>query len=115
MAVLSIGFYLYSIAVTSAPWCGEARITGYVRTEFSDYTYDGTSIYTDEPIVAASWDIAIGSLADIDGIGTFRVADRGMLGNGHPMPWVDVAVWSRQEAYELTGVRIVCFRPPHQH
>jgi len=95
-----------------APWCGPVRLTAYVRTEFSPWTYDGTPISTPEPIVAASWDVKMGSLADIDGLGTFRVADRGMLGNGHPMPWVDVAVWDRATAYSLTGVRRVCFRPP---
>src|SRR6187399_1980936 len=72
----------------------------------------GTSIYTDEPIAAASWDVKLGSLADIQDLGTFRIADRGHLGSGSPLPWVDVAVWSRSEAYALTGVRQVCFRPP---
>ena len=97
---------------TYSPWCGDAKITGYVRTEFSLFTYDGTHIYTSEPIVAASWDVVMGSLATIEGLGTFRVADRGRLGNGTPMPWIDVAVWSRSEAYQLTGVRHVCFRKP---
>jgi 3D (Asp-Asp-Asp) domain-containing protein len=96
----------------SAPWCGPTKITGYVRTEFSGFTYDGTPIWTDEKIVAASWDIRMGSLAEIQGLGLFRVADRGMLGNGNPMPWLDVAVWTRTEAYELTGTRNVCFRRP---
>jgi hypothetical protein len=95
-----------------SPWCGDAKITGYVRTEFSLFTYDGTHILSGEPIVAASWDVVMGSLATIEGLGTFRVADRGRLGNGTPMPWIDVAVWSRSEAYSLTGVRHVCFRKP---
>jgi hypothetical protein len=98
---------------SEAPWCGDAKITGYVRTEFSPWTYDGTSIYTDEPIVAASWDVKMGSIADIDGLGSYRVADRGSgLGRGIPLPWVDVATWTRAEAYALTGIRRVCFRPP---
>jgi hypothetical protein len=94
-----------------APWCGPSKITGYLRTD-GPYTYDGTPTYTKEPIVAASWDVKMGSLATIEGLGTFRVADRGMLGNGIPMPWVDVAVWHTSEAYALTGIRRVCFRPP---
>lgn len=102
---------LYALAL--APWCGDARITGYLRTD-GPYTYDGTPTWIDEPIAAASWDVQMGSLADIDGVGTFRIADRGMLGNGNPMPWVDVATWSRSEAYALTGVRRVCFRPTHR-
>jgi hypothetical protein len=113
---------LHSVAGTShasrttspseAAWCGQTKITAYVRTEYGPYTYDGTSILSDEPIVAASWDVKMGSLALIEGLGVFRVADRGMLGNGTPMPWVDVAVWSRAEAFRLTGVRHVCFRRP---
>jgi hypothetical protein len=95
-----------------APWCGQTRITGYVRTDFSGFTYDGTSIYTPEKIVAASWDVVMGTMATIEGLGTFRVADRGHLGNGYPTPWLDVAVWSRAEAYELTGTRHACFRRP---
>lgn len=103
---------VFTPSVSAAEWCGQTKITAYVRTEFSPWTFDGTSIYTDEPIVAASTDVKLGSIADIDGLGTFRVADRGRLGNGTPHPWVDVAVWSRAEAYALTGYRRVCFRPP---
>ena len=102
---------LYALAL--APWCGDARISGYLRTD-GPYTYDGTPTWTSEPIAAASWDVKMGSLADIEGVGVFRIADRGMLGNGTPMPWIDVAVWSRSEAYALTGVRRVCFRPTHR-
>ena len=99
-------------APAEAPWCGKTRLTGYVRTEFSPWTFDGTSIYADEPIAAASWDVALGSLAEVEGLGVFRVADRGRLGNGTPTPWLDIAVWTRAEAYALTGYRNVCFRRP---
>lgn len=103
---------LLGAAMLAAGWCGEANITAYVRSEYGPRTYDGTDILTPEPIAAASWDVRIGAMADIDGVGTFRIADRGMLGNGTPRPWVDVAVWSRPEAYALTSVRRVCFRRP---
>lgn len=106
-----VGLYALAIPVL-AQWCGPSMVTGYVRTDFSGRTYDGTSIYTHEPIAAASWDVKLGSIAHIDGVGAFRVADRGMLGNGNPYPWVDVATWTREEAYSLTGIRWVCFRPP---
>lgn len=96
-------------ASPAARYCAPHRITGYVRTEGSAHTADGTSIYTDEPIVAASWDIPLGAYVDIDGLGTYRVADRGMLGSSG---WVDVAVWSRAEAYALTGWRDVCVSLP---
>jgi hypothetical protein len=101
-----------TLGPADAPWCGPTRLSGYVRSEYGPYTYDGTPTSTPEPIAAASWDVKLGSLAVIDGVGTFRIADRGMLGNGQPLPWVDVAVYSRAEAYRLTSVRTVCFRRP---
>lgn len=101
---------LWLHGVAAGPWCGPAHITGYVRTEFSPHTADGTSIYTDEPIVAASYDVAMGATVEIEGLGTFRVADRGMLGNGHPLTWIDVAVWTHSEAYALTGEYQICVR-----
>lgn len=103
---------LLGAAMLAASWCGEARVTGYVRSEYGPATFDGTPIGTPEPIAAASWDVRLGSMVDIDGVGTYRIADRGMLGNGSPRPWVDVAVWSRSEAYALTSIRRVCFRRP---
>lgn len=106
---------LYALAASLfGPWCGPAKITGYVRSEFSPWTYDGTSIHTPEPIAAASWDVNMGALVVIEGLGTFRVADRGMLGNGSPMPHIDVAVYTRDEAYAITGVRHICIRHPEE-
>jgi 3D (Asp-Asp-Asp) domain-containing protein len=84
--------------------CEAYVITGYVRGELGGWTYDGTPIWTDEPIVAASWNLPIDALVEIEGLGRFRVADRGHLGARH----IDVAVWSRAEAFALTGVRNVC-------
>lgn len=88
--------------------CQVMWVTGYVRTEFSGRTYDGTSVYTDEPIAAASWWIPIDAKVQVEGIGTFRVADRGHLGPAH----VDIAVWTRSEAFALTGYYNVCVYPP---
>jgi 3D (Asp-Asp-Asp) domain-containing protein len=93
----------------AASWCQEARVTGYVRSEYGPLTYDGTPIGTPEAIAAASWNIPIDSTVVVDGLGSYRVADRGMLGSSG---WVDIAVWSRAEAYELTSVRAVCIYPP---
>ena len=102
---------LLSVAKAEAqPTCRQARITGYVRSDFSGRTYDGTSVYTSEPICAASFNIPLGSRIWIEGLeGTFRVADRGRLGWSD---WVDVACWSRAEAYQLTGTRLICVYPP---
>lgn len=109
--IIGVTALLFSVSSTpeAAPWCGPTRVTGYVRSEFGPLTYDETPIWTDEPIVAASWDVRLGTTVEIEGLGTYRVADRGMLGNGSPMPWVDVAVWTRAEAYAITGVRHACF------
>lgn len=100
-----------ALLLAGAGWCyDDAQVTGYVRSEHGALTYDGTPIWTDEPIVAASWDIPLGWHAWIDGVGTFRVADRGSgLGS---YGWLDVAVWSRSEAFALTSRRAVCVYPP---
>jgi hypothetical protein len=112
MTALLLASALALLSPSEVPWCGPTRLTAYVRTEYGPTTYDGTPITTPENIAAASWDVALGSLASIEGLGVYRVADRGMLGRGEPMPWVDVAVWSRSEAFALTSVRRVCFRRP---
>jgi hypothetical protein len=84
--------------------CRAATITGYVRGAGNPRTADGTSIWTEEPIAAASYDIPIDSYVEVEGVGTFRVADRGMLSPTH----IDVAVMSVGEARALTSVRRVC-------
>lgn len=108
-----LGLYALAMPLVSqyqGGWCQLARITGYVRTEFSPRTYDGTSIYTNEAIAAASWNIPINSYVWVEGAGTYRVADRGGgLGySGH----IDIATWTRAEAYALTSWRQICVAPP---
>lgn len=97
----------------SAPppaYCAEFHVTGYVRGAHSPWTADGTSIWTDEPIAAASTDVPMGAVVAIDGLGVYRVADRGSgLGSSR---WIDVAVDTRAEAYAATGTRTVCVFPP---
>jgi nucleoid DNA-binding protein len=53
------------------------------------------------------------STVEIEGLGTFRVADRGRLGNGSPTH-IDVAVSSNLEAYSVTGWRSICVTPPQE-
>lgn len=85
--------------------CETYRVTGYVRGHHSPRTFDGTSVWTEEPLAAASWNVPIGAKVEIEGVGTFRVADRGGgLGPRH----VDVLVDSVAEAYALTDWRTVC-------
>ena len=92
-----------------AAYCYRGFVTGYVRTEHSSHTFDGTHIATPEPIAAAGWDIPINAVVEIAEVGSFRIADRGSgLGPGH----IDVAVWTRSEAYMLTGTRDICVYAP---
>jgi 3D (Asp-Asp-Asp) domain-containing protein len=96
-ALLQLVSFLPHQHAELARGCREARITGYVRTDpaMNDWTADGTSIYTDEPIAAASYDIPMDSMVYVEGLGTYRVADRGMLAPTH----IDIAI---------TGVRTIC-------
>lgn len=84
--------------------CGDYLITGYVRTEFGPLTADGTPIWTDEAIAAGSYNLPLGSYVRVGGLGTYRIADRGYLGPRH----IDIAVWSRAEAFALTGWYWTC-------
>lgn len=87
--------------------CGEGAesyfITGYVRGDFAGPTADGTPILTDEAIAAGSYNLPLGSYVYAEGLGVYRIADRGYLGRRH----LDLAVWSREEAYTLTGTYCV--------
>jgi len=89
-------------------YCYAGVVTGYVRTDHSSRTFDGTSIYTDEAIAAAGWDIPIDSQVEVEGFGSYRIADRGRLGPGH----IDIAAWTRGEALAITGTRRICVTPP---
>lgn len=96
---------------TQASWCYQAAtVTGYVRGAHSPRTFDGTSIWTSEAIAAASWDIPIDSYVEVEGLGTYRVADRG--GGLGSYAWVDIAVWSYQEALRMTRQAAVCVVGP---
>lgn len=90
-------------------YCYRGQVTGYNRMDFTTRTYDGTSIRTPEAIAAAGWDIPLDSYVWVQGVGTYRVADRGRLGQGH----IDIATWSRAEAYDLTGMYWICVWLPN--
>lgn len=89
--------------------CFEATVTGYIRTDpaMNPRTFDGTPITTPEPITAASSDIPLQAIVEVEGLGEFRVADRG---SGLRWRHVDIAVWSKAEALALTSTRLVCWR-----
>lgn len=94
------------VELTSWHCIENAKITGYNRVDpaMNATTADGTPITTPEPIAAASYNIPMGARVNVEGIGTFRVADRGHLSPTH----IDIAVWSNQEAYQITSRRTVC-------
>lgn len=83
--------------------CRTMHVTGYVRTELSAFTADGTPVTTDEPIAAATA-FPLGTRIRVTGLGEYRVADRGLLGPRD----LDIAVWTRSEAFALTGEYEVC-------
>lgn len=84
--------------------CEKYWVTGYVRGHHSPWTADGTSVWTREPIAAASYNVPMGSSVEVIGLGTFRVADRGRL----QARQVDVLVDTVSEAHALTGYYTVC-------
>ena len=105
MGLLASAILIWITGLEEQPdYCYEGKVTGYIRTDFSGRTYDGTNIRTGEAIAAAGWNIPIDSYVWVQGVGVFRVADRGRLGPGH----IDIAVWTRAEAYALTGVYPIC-------
>jgi hypothetical protein len=55
--------------------------------------------------------LPIDAMVEIEELGVFRIADRGRLGSSG---WVDVAVWTRAEAFAATGVRRICVTPPRE-
>lgn|SRR5262245_64769122 len=112
--LLSLALLACSALPVQAPpverLCYPSRVTGYVRGAHSPWTYDGTSIWTPEPIAASAWDLPLNSLVWIEDVGTVRIADRG--GGLGAAGWIDVAVWSHAEAVALTGMRTICVTPP---
>ncbi len=108
MARLAIIGALLALSVAppaKAQECEQYKITGYLKSAGNARTYDGTPIWTSEPIVAASWNVPIDSYVRVSGLGTYRVADRGSgLGSRH----VDIPVDTLSEAYAITGWRQVC-------
>lgn len=79
-------------------------VSGYNRWAFSPHTADGTPVNTGEPIVAAHERYPFNVAIWIEGLGVYRVADRGQLGWSH----LDVAVDSDEEAYRTTGEYRAC-------
>jgi hypothetical protein len=101
LAVVVLGEQL-ALADDQCTPIGAYRITGYTRTCCSPWTYDGTSVWTSEKVVAASWNVPIGTLLRVNGLEpTYRVADRigkpDMSRGGH----LDILVDDAATAYAL--------------
>lgn len=86
--------------------CMMYTITAYSVEDFPGFTADGTpTIGNAGRIAAASYDLPLGTYVSIDGLGVYRIADRGMLGHRH----IDVLMATTREALEWgRRQRLVC-------
>ncbi len=86
--------------------CSSAVITAYSVEQYPGTTADGTRTPGNAGVIAAaSANYPLGSTITVEGLGTYRVADRGHLGSNH----VDVLVQSTREALQFgRQVRTVC-------
>jgi 3D (Asp-Asp-Asp) domain-containing protein len=80
---LGIGFAVGE-TVQAQEACSVAVITGYSVEQYPGRTTDGTPTPGNVGvIVAASMNYTLGSHVTVEGLGTYRVADRGHLGANH--------------------------------
>lgn len=90
--------------VPYAERCSVWKITGYNRHAGSNWTADGTSVWTREPLIAAPGWVPFDTMITVADLGTYRVADRGHLAENN----LDILVDSDAEAYDLTSTRTAC-------
>jgi 3D (Asp-Asp-Asp) domain-containing protein len=86
--------------------CSLATITAYSVEQYPGRTADGTPTPGNVGVIAAaSYNYALGSYVTVEGLGTYRVADRGHLGRNH----VDVLMQTTREALQFgRQTRRVC-------
>lgn len=105
-----VGILVSFLLSLAQPACETYYITGYAASDFPGVTADGSTttvqaLSAGDHIVAASYNLPFDTLITIEELPhVYRVADRGHLGTRH----IDVLVWTRGEAFELTGYREVC-------
>jgi 3D (Asp-Asp-Asp) domain-containing protein len=96
-----------------APWraeaqtgCSSAVITAYSVEQYPGRTADGTPTPGNAGVIAAaSYNYALGTIVTVEGLGTYRVADRGHLGTNH----IDVLMQTTREALQFgRQIRTVC-------
>jgi 3D (Asp-Asp-Asp) domain-containing protein len=86
--------------------CQTATVTAY-----SQQQYPGTGADTTYPVVgvtaAASTNIPLGTLVTVQGVGTYRITDRGQLGS---TGWIDIFMATTREAIDFGRQRLmVCW------
>lgn len=86
--------------------CSTATITAYSVEQYPGRTADGTPTPGNAGVIAAaSYNYALGTLITVEGLGTYRVADRGHLGANH----IDVLMQTTREALQFgRQTRLVC-------
>jgi 3D (Asp-Asp-Asp) domain-containing protein len=86
--------------------CQSYTITAYSVEQFGGYTYDGTPTRGNAGVIAAgSWNLPINTIVEVEGVGVYRIADRGHLGTRH----VDILMQSTREALNFgQQTRNVC-------
>lgn len=86
--------------------CSRATITAYSIEQYPGRTADGTPTPGNAGVIAAaSYNYALGTIITVEGLGTYRVADRGHLGANH----VDVLMQTTREALNFgRQTRLVC-------
>ncbi len=100
-----LGIVALSVQVAQAG-CSNATITAYSVEQYPGTTTDGTPTPGNAGVIAAaSYNYPLGAYITVEGLGTYRVADRGHLGSNH----VDILVQSTREALQFgRQVRLVC-------
>jgi 3D (Asp-Asp-Asp) domain-containing protein len=86
--------------------CSTATITAYSVEQYPGTTADGTRTPGNAGVIAAaSRNYALGSYVTVEGLGTYRIADRGHLGANH----IDVLMQTTREALNFgRQSRLVC-------
>lgn len=87
--------------------CESYTITGYVRGHHSNFTANGTSVWTREWVAAGSYNLPFNTVVQVqfpNGPAEYRIVDRGHLNNRH----IDILVDTVDEARNLTATRMVC-------
>lgn len=89
--------------------CEKYTITGYVRGHHSNFTANGTSVWTRDYVAAGSYNLPFGTIVQVQfpsGPGEYRIVDRGHLNNRH----IDILVDTVGEALALTNTLTVCVK-----